>query len=63
MLGCPVASAMTVLACSALSGWNPLLLPESIDSLVVVQGGLQSTRRRQTYADFRRFVGDVRIVE
>jgi hypothetical protein len=40
-----------------------LLLPESIDSLVVVSGGLQSTRRSQTYSDYKRFVGDSRVVD
>jgi hypothetical protein len=40
-----------------------LLLPESIDSLVVVQGGLQSTRRNQIYSDYKRFVGDSRVIE
>ena len=40
-----------------------LLLPESIDSLVVVSGGLQSTRRSQIYSDYKRFVGDSRVVE
>ena len=40
-----------------------LLLPESIDSLVVVSGGLQSTRRSQTYSHYRRFVTDSRVVE
>jgi hypothetical protein len=40
-----------------------LLLPESIDTLSVVSGGLQSTRRTQTYADYKRFVGDSRVVE
>ena len=40
-----------------------LLLPESIDSLIVVQGGLQSTRRSQTYRDYKRFVGESRVVE
>ena len=40
-----------------------LLLPESIDSIVLVQGGLQSSRRRQTYTDFRRFVGNSRVVD
>lgn len=40
-----------------------LLLPESTDSLIVVQGGLQSTRRMQTYSDYKRFVGDSRVVE
>jgi len=29
----------------------------------IVSGGLQSTRRSQTYADYKRFVGDSRIVE
>jgi hypothetical protein len=33
-----------------------LLLPESIDSLTLVQGGLQSTRRSQTFSDYQRFV-------
>jgi hypothetical protein len=40
-----------------------LLLPESIESVSIVSGGLQSTRRSQTYADYKRFVGDSRIVE
>ena len=40
-----------------------LLLPESIESLIITRGGLQSTRRTQTYSDYRRFVGDARIVE
>src|SRR4029453_11370865 len=40
-----------------------LLLPESIDTLSVVSGGLQSTRRSQTYSDYKRFVGDSRVVD
>ena len=40
-----------------------LLLPESIDSWVVVSGGLQSTRRNQSYSDYRRFVTESRIVD
>ena len=40
-----------------------LLLPESIESLSIVSGGLQSTRRSQTYSDYKRFVGDSRVVE
>jgi hypothetical protein len=40
-----------------------LLLPESIETIMVIRGGLQSTRRRQTYTNYRRFVGDARIVE
>ena len=40
-----------------------LLLPESIESLIITRGGLQSTRRTQTYSDYRRFVGDARVIE
>ena len=40
-----------------------LLLPESIESFSVVTGGLQSTRRSQTYSDYKRFVGDSRVVQ
>ena len=40
-----------------------LLLPESIDSLILVHGGLQSTRRSQTYSGYRRFVADSRVIE
>jgi hypothetical protein len=40
-----------------------LLLPESIESLSVLSGGLQSTRRSQTYSGYKRFVGDSRVVE
>jgi hypothetical protein len=40
-----------------------LLLPESIESLSILSGGLQSTRRTQTYSDYKRFVGDSRVVE
>jgi hypothetical protein len=40
-----------------------LLLPESIESLSIVSGGLQSTRRSQIYSDYKRFVGDSRVVE
>ena len=40
-----------------------LLLPESVESFIVVRGGLQSTRRSQTYSGYRRFVGDARVVE
>jgi hypothetical protein len=40
-----------------------LLLPESIDSISIITGGLQSTRRSQTYSDYKRFVGDSRVVE
>jgi len=40
-----------------------LLLPESVESFVVVSGGLQSTRRSQIYSDYRRFVTAARVVE
>jgi hypothetical protein len=40
-----------------------LLLPESINSVSLIRGGLQSTRRAQTFSDYRRFVTDGRVVE
>jgi hypothetical protein len=40
-----------------------LLMPESIISLTVVRGGLQSTRRMQTFADYKRFVTGGRVIE
>jgi hypothetical protein len=39
-----------------------VLLPESIDTLSVVSGGLQSTRRSQVYSDYKRFVTGAKIV-
>jgi hypothetical protein len=40
-----------------------LLLPESIDSLTMLRGGLQSTRRNQTFSNYQRFVTDGRVVQ
>lgn len=40
-----------------------LLLPESIDSVTVIRGGLQSTRRNQTFSDYKRFVTGGRVLE
>jgi hypothetical protein len=40
-----------------------LLVPESIDSFTLVRGGLESTRRRQTFSDYRRFVTGGRVLE
>ena len=40
-----------------------ILLPESIDELAVMRGGLQSTRRRQTFTDYKRFVTGARMVK
>ena len=39
-----------------------LLLPESIDTFTVVRGGLQSTRRNQTFSDYRRFVAEGKVL-
>lgn len=38
-------------------------LPESIDTLVVVRGGLESIRSRQTFSDYRRFMTEGRVVK
>jgi hypothetical protein len=40
-----------------------LLLPESIESMIVVHGGLESTRRTQTFSDYRRFLTGGRLVK
>ena len=40
-----------------------VLLPESIDSMTVVRGGLQSTRRNQTFSNYQRFVTGGRVIE
>jgi hypothetical protein len=40
-----------------------LLLPESIDTLVIWRNGLESTRRRQEYSGYRRFLTGGRIVK
>ncbi len=40
-----------------------MLLPESIETLLVVRGGLESIRRRQTFTDYRRFLTGARIVK
>ena len=39
-----------------------LLLPESINSVTLVRGGLQSTRRNQTFSDYRRFVTEGKVL-
>ena len=39
-----------------------MLLPESIESLTVVRGGLQSTRRTETFSSYRRFLTEGRVV-
>jgi hypothetical protein len=40
-----------------------LLLPESIASITVVRGGLESTRRNQTFSDYKRFVTGGRVLQ
>ena len=40
-----------------------LLLPESIDSLTIVRGSLQSTRRHQAFSDYKRFVTGGRVLQ
>jgi hypothetical protein len=40
-----------------------LLLPESIDSFTVVRGGLESTRRHQTFSEYKRFVTGGRVLQ
>ena len=40
-----------------------LLLPESIDMLMVIHGGLASTRRNQVFSDYRRFLTGGRVVK
>jgi hypothetical protein len=38
-----------------------LLLPETIESMTVVRGGLQSHRRTETYSGYRRFLTEGRV--
>jgi hypothetical protein len=40
-----------------------MLLPESIESLTLLRGGLQSVRRTDTFTGYRRFLTAVRIVK
>ncbi len=40
-----------------------MLLPVSVESLIVVRGGLQSTRRTETFRSYRRFLTGGRVVK
>ena len=40
-----------------------LLLPDSISSYMVIRGGLQSTRRSQTFSNYQRFVTKGKVVD
>mgnify|MGYP003346955893 CR=1 FL=1 len=40
-----------------------MLLPSSIESLTILRAGLQSIRRTDTYSNYRRFLGEGRVVK
>ncbi|HMD37110.1 MAG TPA: hypothetical protein VKH42_19180, partial [Vicinamibacterales bacterium] len=40
-----------------------LVLPESIDTVIVIRNGLQSVRKRQQFSEYRRFLTGGRIVK
>ena len=40
-----------------------IVLPESIDSVTMVRGGLQSTRRSQTFSEYKRFLTGGRVTQ
>ena len=40
-----------------------MLLPESIESLTMLRGGLQSIRRTETFSGYRRFLTEGRVVK
>jgi hypothetical protein len=42
---------------------DTMLLPESIDTLIAVRGGLESIRSRQVFSDYRRFITTGRVVK
>jgi hypothetical protein len=50
-------------AVTFLDPHDVMLLPESIESLTVLRGGLQSTRRTETFSSFRRFLTSGRMVK
>ena len=37
-------------------------MPESVESMTVVRGGLQSVRRVETYTNYRRFLTTGRVI-
>jgi hypothetical protein len=43
--------------------YEMLFLPQAIDSLTLVRGGLQSTRRTQTFSDYKRFVTSGKVLQ
>jgi hypothetical protein len=40
-----------------------MILPESIETVILVRGGLESMRSRQTFTDYRRFLTAGRVVK
>jgi hypothetical protein len=40
-----------------------MLLPESIESLIVLRGGLQSARQTEQFSDYRRFLTRGRVIK
>jgi hypothetical protein len=40
-----------------------MILPESIETVILVRGGLESLRSRQTFTDYRRFLTAGRVVK
>jgi len=40
-----------------------LILPQSIDTVIVIRNGLQSVRKRQEFSEYRRFLTGGRIVK
>jgi hypothetical protein len=40
-----------------------VLLPESIESVTMLRGGLQSVRRTEKYSDYRRFLTASRVLK
>ena len=56
----------TTIRYKAIPFYDPdeaMILPESIDTLIVVRGGLESIRSRQTFTDYRRFLTTGRVVK
>jgi hypothetical protein len=40
-----------------------MLLPESIETVFIIRGSLQSMRNRQVFSDYRRFLTAGRMVK
>jgi hypothetical protein len=56
----------TTIKFKSIAFTNPeetMLVPESIETMTVLNGGLQSTRRRQEYSEYKRFLTTGRIVK